>query len=85
MCACALEPSGLQFPELGSTAFECPDFGHLAFDTLRLDVEALRPSGPESRFIGPDREAYRERLAATEYRKLPLDVLRRQVQFVQSW
>lgn len=34
----------LQYPALGSTAFECPDCGLITFDTLHLAVTELNPN-----------------------------------------
>lgn len=49
----------LQYPELGSTAFECDECGFVTFDTLDLPESDLAPAVERDDLVGPDVAAYR--------------------------
>lgn len=60
-CGGAFAERDLQYPSLGSTAYECADCGFITFDALELDDEELDPDAKREDAIGPDVEAYREK------------------------
>ena len=59
-CGSRFVERDLQYPEIGSTAFECANCGFVTFDTLGLDDEVLAPAAERPELVGPDIGAYRE-------------------------
>ncbi|MFC4405752.1 hypothetical protein [Haloarchaeobius iranensis] len=58
-CGGSFEERDVQYPALGSTAFECDGCGFVTFDTLSLPDADLAPDGTRSDPIAPDAAAYR--------------------------